>query len=71
MQLTDEQKKDIEERTYKAIAFLEEMKLTPAAILSYEKMDVEGKDVFCTRIQPYLQDFKYSGQALASPYQKE
>ncbi len=65
--LTEEQIKDIQEREAKALAYLKELELTPAASLSYQNID--GQDLFTTRVQPYLQDIKYSNpKPIISPF---
>ncbi len=64
--LSEEQIADVQEREARALAFLKELQLTPAAYLSYENID--GKDIFTTRVQPYLQDIKYSDKAIKSPF---
>ena len=63
--LTAEQIEDIKQRATKALAFLQELQLTPACQLSLEN---DGTDHFSIRAIPYLQDRKYSGQAVPSPF---
>lgn len=57
---TDEQVKDIQERTEKGIAYLKELDLAPAAVLNKVNIGTEGKDIFADLVQPYLADTKYS-----------
>jgi len=64
--LTDEEIKDIQAREAKALAYLKELELTPAAYLSYQNVD--GQDIFTTKVQPYLQDTKYSSKGIKSPF---
>lgn len=66
--LTPEQILDVEQRVDKALAYLKELNLTPAAQLFPVKLDVEDMDVFGTRVIPYLQDIKYSGNSIPSPF---
>lgn len=64
-QLSEEQIKDVEEREAKALAFLKELELTPAAQMSFENV---GGDRFVSRVQPYLQDTRYSKGEIVSPF---
>lgn len=63
---TKEQIKDVEEREAKALAYLKELELTPAGAIRYENID--GQDMFVTRVIPYLQDTKYQDKAIKSPF---
>lgn len=56
MNYTDEQKADIIERVNKAMEFLKEIELSPAAAISKVAL---GNDVFADRVQAYLKDTKY------------
>ncbi len=53
---TEEQIKDVEEREAKALAFLKELQLTPAAVV--QKTNI-GNDIFVDKVVCYLQDIKY------------
>lgn len=53
---TEEQIKDITEREQKALNFLKELKLSPAA--SIQKVNIGG-DAFADKLIPFLRDFKY------------
>lgn len=59
----DDQIADITEREAKAIAFLKELQLTPAATV--QKIN-KGNDEFVDKVVPYLQDVKYS--PIETPY---
>ncbi len=61
---TEEQVKDIQEREKKALEYLKDNGLTPAAIV--EKVNV-GKDMFVDKVIPFLQDTKYT--SVPSPLQ--
>ena len=54
--LTEEQKKEVEERTQKALEYLKESNLTLEAIVLPVNI---GKNVFANQIIPVLQDSKY------------
>lgn len=55
---TEEQIADITERETKALKTLEELKLTPSAVMS--KIRLEGtEDSFGDKVQPYLRDTKF------------
>lgn len=62
--LTEEQIKDIQEREKKALEYLKELQLTPAAIM--QKINI-GNDLFADKTIPYLQDIKYSGKETGVP----
>lgn len=62
---TKEQIEDVQAREAKALAYLKELQLTPAAQLSWESIG-DGDDRFVARMQPYLQDLKY--QDIKSPF---
>lgn len=52
---------DIQEREKKALDFLKELQLTPAAIVTKEKIGHDtGKEVWADVVIPYLQDFKFT-----------
>lgn len=53
---TAEQIAEVEEREKKALIYLKENFLTPAA--SIQKVNI-GNDVFANRLIPFLKDFKY------------
>lgn len=56
----EEQKKDIKERTNKAIEVLNELNLAPQAQVSKAIVNTQdGQELFADRVQPYLQDTKY------------
>lgn len=57
MDYTPEQIADITAREKKALAYLKEMELTPAA--AFNKVNI-GNDVFGDKLTPYLQDTKYT-----------
>lgn len=60
-QYTPEQIKDIQDREQKALDFLKELQLTPAAAVSKNRlMTNEGEEVWVDKVQPYLADFKYA-----------
>ncbi len=61
---TKEQIAEVEEREKKALAYLKENFLTPAA--SIQKVNL-GNDVFGDRLIPFLRDFKY--EPVKSPIQ--
>ncbi len=54
---TEEQITDIKDRETRALDFLKMVELTPAAILT--KVNV-GNDIFADKVQPFLQDLKYT-----------
>lgn len=54
---TQDQVKDITDREAKALAYLKELQLTPAAQMVYVNI---GNDTFGTRLIPFLNDTKYS-----------
>ena len=60
MEYTKEQIKDIQEREKKCLEFLKENNMTPAAQVS--KINI-GNDNFVDKVQPYLQDMKYTKKA--------
>lgn len=57
---SDLEKSDVIARQTKALAFLKELELTPAANMQKVNLGVEGKDIFADLVQPYLQDTKYN-----------
>lgn len=57
MNYTKEQITDIEEREAKALKMLKELELTPAA--QVQKVNI-GNDIFADKLQPFLQDLKYT-----------
>lgn len=59
MTYTDEQRKDIEERSQKASDALKELNLTPAAVIQKTKLS-EG--IFADQISVYLADTKYQDE---------
>lgn len=61
---TPEQVKDIQEREAKALAYLKELQLTPAAQLSKISL---GNDVFADKVVCYLNDTKYSSVPSTNP----
>lgn len=63
---SDDQVKDIQEREAKALAFLKESQLTPAA--SIQKVNLGG-DIFGDKLIPFLKDTKY--ETVVSPIQQE
>lgn len=54
---TPEQVEDVKAREAKALAYLKELQLTPAAQISKVNM---GNDVFADKLVCYLNDTKYS-----------
>lgn len=63
---TPEQVKEVQEREKKALEYLKENHLTPAAIV--EKINI-GKDMFVDRVRCFLNDTKYA--AKESPIKKD
>lgn len=59
-----EQVKDIKEREQKALNYLKELQLTPAAAISKEQI---GNDMFADKVVPFIRDTKYEG--IISPIQ--
>lgn len=56
---TKEQVEETQEREKKALAFLKDLDLTPAAIV--QKVNL-GEDMFVDKVVPYLRDTKYSSK---------
>lgn len=57
---TKEQVKDITTREKKALEILQEMNVTPAAVIQKVKMNTsDGAEIFVDKIIPYLADTKY------------
>lgn len=57
MQYTEEQIKDIKERTDKAVEVLKELQLQPACFV--QKISL-GDDMFADKVMAYLQDTKFN-----------
>lgn len=57
---TKEQVKDITTREKKALEILQEMNVTPAAVIQKVRMNTsDGAEIFVDKIIPYLADTKY------------
>ena len=57
---TKEQVKDITTREKKALEILQEMNVTPAAVIQKVRMNTsDGTEIFVDKIIPYLADTKY------------
>jgi len=66
-QYSEEEIKDITERTEKAIKLLGELNLYPTAQVLKVNM---GDDVFGDKVIAYLQDNKYKKEPIKSPFSK-
>lgn len=67
-QYSEEEKKEITERTEKAIALLKDLQLQPACFVG--KINI-GNDTFVDNVIPYLQDLKYKKEPVKSPLSDE
>lgn len=65
-QYTKEQVIEVQEREKKALEYLKENHLSPAAVI--QKVRV-GDDMFVDKVTPYLRDLKYA--SVESPIQNE
>lgn len=68
---TEEQKKDISERTEKAMASLKELELAPQAQVSKGKIVSEGKEFFVDMVTPFLMDLKYPNLKISTDVVQE